>query len=658
MAKYYINCPYSDKDEAKALGARWDAEQKKWYFTDKSKEKVFAKWLPKSTGNVKSPASKKTTAEELGESDFYRRYINPFGTRTGIMEVVGRTFVDRNFPPIAYSRIKIKDFVILDTETTGLEEDDEIIELSILDSVGKELYHCMFKPEKRIHWQASKLTGITNKVLDKSFMAQRFWNEWENIKRSVGGKRIIAHNVEFDYRLMEQTADRYGVDTCEIDNLFEGCIDSIDIAKAHVISPNYKLLTLCSVLGIQETQRHRASDDCLMILEMLRKIETLPEDDSRLKKGTTKYYGNMKPSTYKGDYDVLELYYRGRSFKEIAKTLDMDIRSVEYYIERLVCDEQIEFRDFVSYEKEREILETINSISKWDGKLKPVKDRVSKDISYFEIRLTIAYLNLDDENIIYREPENTKEPPVYNPVQVQNYRPSYQEKPKEDKSMGFGKSLTDEELNRVLREEARRNDTTYVPIEQLRENSAKKTAANKPKTKWQELTEETMINKLMDLHLHWFLFYPLIFWYLTKNEMHHAIRLHNWTLTEGAFMSGFKYVLIFAGILFGLMLVVTFGAVIGGIIEGIKRKCTFKQILFACGYGLSHSWTSYIPALKYPAWYVVAFAFLKYAVLPIYDWQAQNPDALKILFWVGMVLIVIHVLIAVILKVREMKKDE
>ncbi|WP_157199584.1 DUF5710 domain-containing protein [Methylomonas koyamae] len=30
-AKTYLNVPYAQKDAAKALGARWDASNKKWY---------------------------------------------------------------------------------------------------------------------------------------------------------------------------------------------------------------------------------------------------------------------------------------------------------------------------------------------------------------------------------------------------------------------------------------------------------------------------------------------------------------------------------------------------------------------------------------------------------------------------------------------------
>jgi general stress protein 26 len=36
MVKYYIHIKYSDKEEAKALKARWDADIKRWFVEDKN----------------------------------------------------------------------------------------------------------------------------------------------------------------------------------------------------------------------------------------------------------------------------------------------------------------------------------------------------------------------------------------------------------------------------------------------------------------------------------------------------------------------------------------------------------------------------------------------------------------------------------------------
>lgn len=40
----FLNVPYSEKDEAKALGARWNAENKKWYVPDNVAPAPFARW--------------------------------------------------------------------------------------------------------------------------------------------------------------------------------------------------------------------------------------------------------------------------------------------------------------------------------------------------------------------------------------------------------------------------------------------------------------------------------------------------------------------------------------------------------------------------------------------------------------------------------------
>lgn len=43
--KFYIQCPYEEKDEAKSLGARWDGAQRSWYYTDPDDAPKFKKWL-------------------------------------------------------------------------------------------------------------------------------------------------------------------------------------------------------------------------------------------------------------------------------------------------------------------------------------------------------------------------------------------------------------------------------------------------------------------------------------------------------------------------------------------------------------------------------------------------------------------------------------
>ncbi|NDY73133.1 antirestriction protein [Desulfobacter hydrogenophilus] len=45
LSRMYINVPYSEKDEAKALGAKWDKQEKSWFVESEIDQAPFKKWL-------------------------------------------------------------------------------------------------------------------------------------------------------------------------------------------------------------------------------------------------------------------------------------------------------------------------------------------------------------------------------------------------------------------------------------------------------------------------------------------------------------------------------------------------------------------------------------------------------------------------------------
>lgn len=51
MARVDLNVPYSQKDEAKSLGARWDPKAKVWYVPDGVEVGPLARWLPVPNGS-------------------------------------------------------------------------------------------------------------------------------------------------------------------------------------------------------------------------------------------------------------------------------------------------------------------------------------------------------------------------------------------------------------------------------------------------------------------------------------------------------------------------------------------------------------------------------------------------------------------------------
>lgn len=46
MPRIDLTVPFAEKDETKRLGARWDAERKRWYVPDGVDAGAFGRWLP------------------------------------------------------------------------------------------------------------------------------------------------------------------------------------------------------------------------------------------------------------------------------------------------------------------------------------------------------------------------------------------------------------------------------------------------------------------------------------------------------------------------------------------------------------------------------------------------------------------------------------
>ena len=73
----FLNVPYAEKDEARALGARWNPGKKRWYVPNGVAVEAFAKWMPEggaadASSNAPSGASgAKPGAKAGGRVDAY-----------------------------------------------------------------------------------------------------------------------------------------------------------------------------------------------------------------------------------------------------------------------------------------------------------------------------------------------------------------------------------------------------------------------------------------------------------------------------------------------------------------------------------------------------------------------------------------------------------
>jgi DNA polymerase-3 subunit epsilon len=96
------------------------------------------------------------------------------------------------------------DWVILDTETTGLSDTDEVVQVAMVNGAGDVLMdNVLIKPTISISRGASNIHGITDEVVKD---ASNFVDVWLEIHMHAQGKQLVIYNAQFDTRMLWQSA--------------------------------------------------------------------------------------------------------------------------------------------------------------------------------------------------------------------------------------------------------------------------------------------------------------------------------------------------------------------------------------------------------------------------------------------------------------------
>lgn len=111
---------------------------------------------------------------------------------------------------IAWARAVLSDphVVFLDTETTGLDDSSEVIEIAIVDRSGFVLVDSLVKPAGPIPGAAAAIHGITcERLIDAPSWPEFF----PRVASICSGRKVVVYNAEYDLRLIRQTCNRSGI---------------------------------------------------------------------------------------------------------------------------------------------------------------------------------------------------------------------------------------------------------------------------------------------------------------------------------------------------------------------------------------------------------------------------------------------------------------
>ncbi|GCE15300.1 3'-5' exonuclease [Tengunoibacter tsumagoiensis] len=185
---------------------------------------------------------------------------------------------------------KTSTWVVLDSETTGLGDSDEIIELAIVSASGAVVFSSLIQPQDPArHDLATHIHGITPEMLQT---APTFPEVWPTIKTILRRYRnVLVYNADFDRRLLRLTAERYGyrLPSAKWEDLMQPYAAYHGAWNSYYRSYTWqKLGTACDMLGVETPEgSHRATADAQSALGVLKALaaraDSSDKDDSPLK---------------------------------------------------------------------------------------------------------------------------------------------------------------------------------------------------------------------------------------------------------------------------------------------------------------------------------------------------------------------------------------
>lgn len=172
---------------------------------------------------------------------------------------------------IAQAQIELnKKPIYLDTETTGLKDTDQIVEICLLEHDGSIALQSLVKPTGKIPPDATRVHHITDAMVSTAPAWPELWPQLEAILTT---RRIAIYNAEYDLRLLKQSHTAHGLS-------WSASLSSLCIMKLYAQfrgdwnsrAGNYRWYSLDDAraqCGLNLPNAHRAQADTLLARAVL-----------------------------------------------------------------------------------------------------------------------------------------------------------------------------------------------------------------------------------------------------------------------------------------------------------------------------------------------------------------------------------------------------
>lgn len=158
---------------------------------------------------------------------------------------------------------KLKNFIAIDTETTGLHPGGndiiEICAIKFIDFKPTEKFHTYLKPRKSIPPDATKVNHITDEMVENAPVFSQIKNDLQNF---IKGFPLVAHNAPFDMEFLHVSGlclDKHKNIVFDTLRLSRAKIRDYDNEKLY----SYSLRAVCEQQNIALSGAHSADADAL-----------------------------------------------------------------------------------------------------------------------------------------------------------------------------------------------------------------------------------------------------------------------------------------------------------------------------------------------------------------------------------------------------------
>lgn len=164
-----------------------------------------------------------------------------------------------------YVRLLVDDYIVMDTETTGLDfHYDSIIEIGLLKVKNGKIidkFSSLINPGHLISDFITDFTGITNEMLQN---APRMMEIEQNVLQFIDNSMIVGHNTYFDMNFLANNLSS---------DLMNDYIDTMQFCrKLYPELKHHRLVDMVEYLHLS-CNTHRALDDCVSTFELYEKIK-------------------------------------------------------------------------------------------------------------------------------------------------------------------------------------------------------------------------------------------------------------------------------------------------------------------------------------------------------------------------------------------------